>query len=64
LGPAIEHDPEITPKTSRQIRDYDKNKSSTTRRHYNTIVKGYAEFEFELATKNDRIAALEAEVPY
>jgi hypothetical protein len=62
LGPAIEHDPEVTPKTSRQVRDYGKNKSPTTRRHYNTIAKGYTKLEFELATKNDRIAALEAEV--
>jgi hypothetical protein len=61
LGPAVEHDPQVTPKTSRQVRDYGKNKSPTTRRHYNTIAKGYAQLEFELATKNDRIAALEAE---
>jgi hypothetical protein len=62
LGPAIEHDPEVTPKTSRQVRDYGKNKSPTTRRRYNTIAKGYVQLEFELATKNNRIAALEAEV--
>jgi hypothetical protein len=62
LDPGIEHDPEVTPKTSRQVRDYGKNKSPTTRRYYNVIAKGYANLEFELAAKNDRIAALEAEV--
>jgi hypothetical protein len=45
--------PEITAK---------KKKSPTTRRYYNTIATGYAQLEFELAAKNDRIAALEAEV--
>jgi hypothetical protein len=55
LGPAIEHDPEVTPKTSRQVRDYGKNKSPTTRSHYNTIAKGYTQLEFKPATKNDRI---------
>jgi hypothetical protein len=62
LDPEMEHYPEVTPKTSRQVRDYGKNKSPTTRRYYNTIAKGYAQLEFELAAKNDRIAALEAEV--
>jgi hypothetical protein len=62
LDPGIEHDPEVTPKTSRQVRDYGKNKSPITRRYYNVIAKGYANLEFELAAKNDRIAALEAEV--
>jgi hypothetical protein len=62
LDPEIEHDPDVTPKTSRQVRDYGKNKSPTTRRYYNTIAKGYAQLEFELAAKHDRIAALEAEV--
>jgi hypothetical protein len=62
LDPGMEHDPEVTPKTSRQVRDYGKNKKPTTRHHYNTIAKGYAQLEFELAAKNDRIAALEAEV--
>jgi nitroimidazol reductase NimA-like FMN-containing flavoprotein (pyridoxamine 5'-phosphate oxidase superfamily) len=62
LDPGIEHDPEVTPKTSRQVRDYGKNKSPTTRRYYSVIAKGYANLEFELAAKNDRIAALEAEV--
>jgi hypothetical protein len=58
----MEHDPEVTPKTSRQVRDYGKNRSPTTRLYYNTIAKGYAQLEFELTAKNDRIAALEAEV--
>jgi hypothetical protein len=49
-------------KNSRQIWDYGKGKSPTTRRYYNTIAKGYKAVEFELATKNDKIAALEAEV--
>jgi hypothetical protein len=62
LDPGIEHDPKVTPKTSRQVRDYGKNKSPTTRRYYNVIAKGYANLEFELAAKNDRIAALEAEI--
>jgi hypothetical protein len=62
LAPEVEYNLEVTPKTSRQIRDFGKNKSPTTRRHYNTIAKGYSNLEFELATKNDRIAALEAEV--
>jgi hypothetical protein len=62
LDPGIEHDPEVTPKTSRQVRDYGKNKSRTTRRYYDVIAKCYANSEFELAANNDRIAALEAEV--
>jgi hypothetical protein len=37
-------------------------KSPGTHRRYHTISKGYENLEFELATKNDRIAALEAEV--
>jgi hypothetical protein len=41
LDPGMEHDPKVTPKTSRQVRDYGKNKSPTTRHHYNTIAKGY-----------------------
>jgi hypothetical protein len=62
LDPGIDYNPEVTPKTSRQVRDYSKGKSPTTRRYYNTVAKGYANLEFELATKNDKIAALEAEV--
>jgi hypothetical protein len=62
LAPEVEYDSKVTPKTSRQVRDFGKNKSPTTRRRYDTIAKGYANLEFELATKNDRIAALEAEV--
>jgi hypothetical protein len=62
LDPKIEYDSEVTPKTSRDVRDYGKNKSPSTRRRYNTISKGYAKLEFELASKNDKIAALEAEV--
>jgi hypothetical protein len=62
LDPGIEHDSEVTPKTSRQVRDYGKNKSPTTRRYHNVVAKGYANLEFELAAKNDRIAAFEAEV--
>jgi hypothetical protein len=49
-----EHNREVTPKTSRQVRNYGKNKSPTTRRHYNVITKGYARLEFELTTKNDK----------
>jgi hypothetical protein len=62
LDPGINHNPEVTSKTSRQVRDYGKGKSPTTRRYYNIIAKGYANLEFELTTKNDKIAALEAEV--
>jgi uncharacterized small protein (DUF1192 family) len=42
--------------------DYGKNKSPSIRRRHHIIAKGYENLEFELATKNDRIAALEAEV--
>jgi hypothetical protein len=62
LDPGIDHNPKVTPKTSRQVRDYGKGKTPTTRRYCNAIAKGYANLEFELATKNDKIAALEAEV--
>jgi hypothetical protein len=62
LDPKIEYDSEVIPKTSRNVRDYGKNKSPSTRRRYNTISKGYAKLEFELASKNDKIAAFEAEV--
>jgi hypothetical protein len=62
LASIIEHDLDATPKTSRRVRDYGKNKSPTTRRHYNTIAKGYANLEFELAAKNDEINVLKAEV--
>jgi hypothetical protein len=62
LDPKIEYDLEITPKTSRDVRNYGKNKSPSTRRCYNTISKGYAKLEFELASKNDKIAAFKAEV--
>jgi hypothetical protein len=58
----MEHDPKVTPKTSRQVRNYGKNKGLTIRRYYNAIAKEYVQLEFELAAKNDRIAALEAEV--
>jgi hypothetical protein len=62
LAPEVEYDSKVTPKTSRKIRNFGKNKSLTIRRRYNTIAKGYANLEFELTTKNDRIAALEAKV--
>jgi hypothetical protein len=62
MTPEIGYDLQATPKNSRQIRDYGKGKSPTTRRYFNTIAKGYEALEFELATKNDKIAALEAEV--
>jgi hypothetical protein len=62
MTPEIGYDLEATPKNSRKIRDYGKGKSPTTRVYYKTIAKGYEALEFELATKNDKIAALEAEV--
>jgi hypothetical protein len=62
LAPETEYDSEVTPKNSRQVRDYGKNRRPNTRRRYQTIAKGYANLEFELATKNDKIAAFEAEV--
>jgi hypothetical protein len=58
----IEHDSEVASKTSCQVRNYGKNKSPIIRRHYDVIAKYYARLEFELTIKNDRIAALEAEV--
>jgi hypothetical protein len=62
LAPEVEYDSKVIPKTSRQVRDFGKNKSPTIRRRYNTIAKGYTNLEFELAIKNDRIAAFEAEI--
>jgi hypothetical protein len=62
MTPETGYDLEATSKNSRQIWDYGKGKSPTTRRYYNTIAKGYEVLEFELANKNDKIAALEAEV--
>jgi hypothetical protein len=62
MTPETGYDLEATLKNSRQIRGYGKGKSPTTRRYYNTIAKGYEALEFELATKNDKIAALEVEV--
>jgi hypothetical protein len=38
------------------------NKSPTTRRRYGVIAKGFAQLEFQLSTKDAKIAALEAEV--
>jgi hypothetical protein len=62
LASEVEYNLTVTLKTSRQIRDFGKKKSPTTHRHYNTIAKGYSNLESELATKIDRIAAVEAEV--
>jgi hypothetical protein len=62
LDPKIEYDSKVTSKTSRDVRDYGKNKSPSNRRRYNTISKGYAKLEFKLVSKNDKIAALETEV--
>jgi hypothetical protein len=41
MTPETGYDLEATPKNSRQIWDYGKGKSPTTRRYYNTIAKGY-----------------------
>jgi hypothetical protein len=62
MAPESGYDSKVIPKNSRQVRDYGKNKSPSTHRHYNTIAKGYANLEIELATKNDKITALEAEI--
>jgi hypothetical protein len=62
MAPESGYNSKVTPKNSRQIRNYGKNKSPSTYRRYNTIAKGYTNLEIELATKNNKIAALEAEV--
>jgi hypothetical protein len=38
------------------------NKSPTIRRRYGVIAKGFAQLEFQLSTKDGKIAALKAEV--
>jgi hypothetical protein len=50
------------PKTSCQIRDLGKNKTSNTRRRYTVIAKGFEAQEQILAEHATRIASLEEEV--
>jgi hypothetical protein len=61
-APEIGYDSEVTPKTSRNVLNMEINKSTTTRRRYGVIAKGFAQLEFQLSTKDVKIAALEAEV--
>jgi hypothetical protein len=55
-------DSDNTPKTSRHIRDLGKNKSSSTRRRYSVISKGFEAQESKIASLSSRIASLEEEV--
>ncbi|SCO87566.1 uncharacterized protein FRV6_11693 [Fusarium oxysporum] len=51
-----------TPKTSRHIRDLGENKSTSTRRRYSVISKGFEAQESKIASLSTRIAGLEEEV--
>jgi hypothetical protein len=54
-APEIGYDSEVTPKTSRNIRNMGRNKSPTTRRRYGVIAKGFAQLEFQLSTKDAKL---------
>ncbi|KAM4065586.1 DDE superfamily endonuclease [Hirsutella rhossiliensis] len=51
-----------TPRNSRQIRDFGKNKTPGTRRRYAVIARGFEAQEQTLAEHSNRIAKLEEEV--
>ncbi|KAM4063821.1 DDE superfamily endonuclease [Hirsutella rhossiliensis] len=53
---------ETSPKNSRQIRDFGKNKTPGTRRRYAVIARGFEAQEQTLAEHSNRIAKLEEEV--
>ncbi|KAM5529241.1 transposase [Fusarium oxysporum f. sp. phaseoli] len=55
-------DSDHTPTTSRHIRDLGKNKSSSTRRRYSVISRGFEAQESKIASLGTRIASLEEEV--
>jgi hypothetical protein len=62
LAPETGYNSEVTLKTSRNVRDMGINKSPTIRWRYGVIAKGFAQLEFQLSTKDAKIAASEAEV--
>ena len=62
LKPAPFLDADDTPRTSRQIRYFGKNKTPGTRRQYAVIAKGFEAQEQTLAEHSTRIAKLEEEV--
>jgi hypothetical protein len=51
-----------TPKTSRHIKDLEKNKSPSTRRRYSIISKGFKAQKSKIASLSSRVASLEEEV--
>jgi hypothetical protein len=53
---------EITPKSSRQIRNLSKHKTPRTRRRYTVIAKGFEAQELVIAEHTAKIASLEEEV--
>jgi DDE superfamily endonuclease len=60
--PAVEYDPNSTPKASRHVRDLGIAKSPTTRRQFGLVAKGFAAMEMENVLLKARIASLEEEV--